>query len=236
MNDTFNSIDRDASDVPEVVPIFPLPGVVLLPHTLMPLHIFEPRYRMMTHDALAGDRLLALARLRDGFEPFYYTRHAPIHSTVCIGRIVEYEELEDGCYNFLLLGVARAEVMREIRDRPYRLGAIEVRSSLDASDETESCAMRIELADLVRQAENLPPKTRACLAQLIQREPSLCELSDAVAAATEMPDELRQSLLENLDSFSRCEILSDHLKILAKTHDAAHRRARRALQHEWNLN
>src|SRR5207244_1505389 len=103
------------------VPLFPLPGVVLFPRAVLPLHIFEQRYREMTADALVGDRLIAMAMLRPGWEKSYYSCPA-IDPVVCIGRIVSHEMLADGKYNFLLQGIARAEVVSESKgDKRYRV-------------------------------------------------------------------------------------------------------------------
>ena len=70
-------------------PLFPLPEVVLFPHVLLPLHIFEPRYRQMTEDALRGYRFMALAMLQPDADPALV--HAPIHDSVCLGRITAEE-------------------------------------------------------------------------------------------------------------------------------------------------
>src|SRR5947209_4114241 len=87
----------------EAVPLFPLPNVVLFPRAVLPLHIFEERYRAMMADALAGDRQVAMALLKPGWEKNYYARPA-IEPVVCLGRILSHERLPDGCYNFLLQG------------------------------------------------------------------------------------------------------------------------------------
>lgn len=105
------------------VPLFPLPGVVLFPRAVLPLHIFEHRYRLMTADALAGDRLVAMALLKPGWEKDYHGRPA-IEPVVCVGRILSSERLPDGKYNFLLQGVARATVVHEKFDRPYRYAGL----------------------------------------------------------------------------------------------------------------
>jgi Lon protease-like protein len=101
------------------VPLFPLPNVVLLPRAILPLHIFEERYKAMTADALEGERLIAMALLRAGWEKDYY--HRPqIEPVVCVGKILSHERLPDGKYNFLLQGVLRATVVREVGDESYR--------------------------------------------------------------------------------------------------------------------
>ena len=97
----------------EAVPLFPLPNVVLFPHALLPLHIFEERYKAMTADALAGRRLVAMALLSPGWEKCYYGR-PPLEPVVCVGRIVSHERLPDGKFNLLLRGELRASIEREV--------------------------------------------------------------------------------------------------------------------------
>src|SRR5947199_1511729 len=106
------------------VPLFPLPNVVLFPRAVLPLHIFEERYKQMTHDALRGKRQIAMALLRPGWEKNYYPRPA-IERVVCVGTILSHERLPDGKYNFLLQGHTRARVVRELGDRTYRLAELE---------------------------------------------------------------------------------------------------------------
>jgi Lon protease-like protein len=106
------------------VPLFPLPNVVMFPRAVLPLHIFEERYKAMTAAALRGDRQIAMALLRPGWERDYYQKPA-IEPVVCIGTILTHEKLPDGKYNFLLQGHTRAKVVREIDGKPYRLASLE---------------------------------------------------------------------------------------------------------------
>src|ERR1043165_7214314 len=85
----------------EIVPIFALPGVVLFPRAVLPLHIFEERYKAMTRDALECDRRIAMALLRPGWEKTYHGR-PDIEPVVCVGNILTHERMADGKYNFLL--------------------------------------------------------------------------------------------------------------------------------------
>src|SRR5947199_7503065 len=87
-----------------VIRLFPLPNLVLFPGAMQPLHIFEPRYRQMTADALAGDRLIAMALPQPGWEPHYLGKPA-LHPVACLGRILAEQELADGRYNILLRGL-----------------------------------------------------------------------------------------------------------------------------------
>jgi len=89
-----------------VLPIFPLPEVTLFPHTFLPLHIFEARYRAMVADALARDRRLAVARLEPGYERTYDGR-PPVRAVAGAGEIVNWERQSSGRYNILLKGLCR---------------------------------------------------------------------------------------------------------------------------------
>ena len=109
------------------VRLFPLPNVVLFPQVMLPLHVFEPRYRRLTADALAGDRLITMALLRPGWEADYHGRPA-VYSAGCAGRLERCEPLEDGRFNILLRGLSRFRVVEEHAGEPYRLATVEVLS------------------------------------------------------------------------------------------------------------
>jgi Lon protease-like protein len=103
------------------IPIFPLPSVVFFPHTLLPLHIFEARYRQMLADCLAGERRLAVVLLKPGWEADYYGR-PPVCSVAGAGEIVASEGLPDGRSNILLKGLGRIMIEGEIPSpKPYRI-------------------------------------------------------------------------------------------------------------------
>src|SRR4051795_3353856 len=121
--------DAEADPYPDLsaVPLFPLPNVVLFPRAVLPLHVFEERYKAMTADALAGRRKVAMALLRPGWEKNYYGR-PEIDPVVCVGTIVSHERLPDGKYNFLLQGHSRARIVREHNPhgKPYRRADLEL--------------------------------------------------------------------------------------------------------------
>ena len=102
------------------VPVFPLPNVVFFPDALLPLHIFEPRYRAMTAAARDGERLLAVATLLPGWEKDYDGSPA-FHPLATVGRIVHLQELEDGRFNLVLHGLERVRLEEEFTDLPFRL-------------------------------------------------------------------------------------------------------------------
>ena len=124
------------------VPLFPLPNVVLFPQAVLPLHIFEERYKLMVADAVKGARQIAMALLQPGWEKNYHC-HPGIDPVVCVGTILSHERLADGRYNLLLQGTTRAKVIRESTEYPYRLA--ELRPLIDEP------VMEIDLADERRQ-------------------------------------------------------------------------------------
>jgi len=116
---------------PRRVPIFPLAEVVLFPGAVLPLHIFEPRYQSMLEDALDGDRLIALALLKQCDRKEYQAR-PPFHETVCIGHVIHHESLDDGRSNIALLGISAGHAVAVEADKPYRMAKVEL--LLDATD------------------------------------------------------------------------------------------------------
>src|SRR5438876_6736668 len=107
------------------VRLFPLPNVVLFPKVLLPLHIFEPRYRQMTADALASDRQIAMVLLREGTAGASEER-PPIHPVACLGKIIDEQRLEDGRYHIVLRGLSRVRIVSEIdHAKLYRSARVE---------------------------------------------------------------------------------------------------------------
>src|SRR5688572_20297593 len=106
-----------AADLPQVIPVFPLDGALLLPHGALPLNIFEPRYLNMVDDAMAGERLIGMVQTRNGGE-----RDRPrLASVGCVGRITSFSETGDGRYLITLTGVSRFTVGAELPvHTPYR--------------------------------------------------------------------------------------------------------------------
>ena len=103
------------------VPIFPLPDVTLFPRTLLPLHIFEARYRAMVGDALARDRRICMVRLRPGYEASYAGK-PDVFAVGGLGEIVSCERLATGRYDLVLRGEARVRIVREHpSDTLYRM-------------------------------------------------------------------------------------------------------------------
>ena len=106
--------------LPSRFPIFPLPNVVLFPGAQLPLHVFEPRYRLMAADALAAEKVIGMVLIRPGETPMQ--PRAPIFGIGCAGHMHRIQQLPDGRLNFILLGERRFRIARECEeDKPYRL-------------------------------------------------------------------------------------------------------------------
>lgn len=103
----------DATQFRGTARLFPLPNLVVFPHVMQPLHIFEPCYLQMFEEAIETDQLIAMAVLSPGWEHDYEGR-PPIRSTACLCRVATHHKTEQGTYNALLLGVSRIKILREL--------------------------------------------------------------------------------------------------------------------------
>jgi Lon protease-like protein len=103
--------DPSFEALPTTLPIFPLPGALLLPHGKLPLNIFEPRYLAMIRDALASDRMIGMIQPT---EPESDGKVQALYKTGCAGRITTFSETEDGRYLITLTGLCRFGVAREV--------------------------------------------------------------------------------------------------------------------------
>jgi Lon protease-like protein len=112
------------SNMSDLLPLFPLPNVVLFPNVFLPLHIFEPRYRDMVRDAIAGDRMIGMVLLRPGWQQDY-AGQPPVYPIGCSGVITHVEQLADGRYNIVLRGVERFRILNEDHARSYRRASVE---------------------------------------------------------------------------------------------------------------
>lgn len=110
--------------LPRVIPLFPLPNVVLFPGMPLPLHVFEPRYRSMVADTLAGPGMIGMVLLRPGWEADYHGR-PPVYAVGCAGRMEQCEPLNDGRFDIVLKGASRFRIREEHGGKPYRLASVD---------------------------------------------------------------------------------------------------------------
>jgi Lon protease-like protein len=109
--------------------VFPLTGALLFPRAQLPLHLFEPRYRALITDALARDRRIGMVQPREGGDD----RRPALYDVGCVGRIAQFEALDDGRFNIVLEGITRFRILSEMDvATPFR----QVQASFDDYDDT----------------------------------------------------------------------------------------------------
>jgi Lon protease-like protein len=197
--------------LPDRIPIFPLPNVVLFPHVFLPLHIFEARYREMVADAIDGDRLIGMVLLRDGWQ-----RHAgpnpPIFPIGCAGRLTHVAALPDGRYNIVLRGVDRFRVLNEDLSRAYRIGMIELLADGSTAGRQE------HLQGGRRRIEDLLDRQAAAgAAARIPPGMADAELVNVLSQYLAFEPIEKQALLEKGGPCERCAALIDLLEMRLMT-------------------
>jgi len=117
-----------------IVPVFPLSTIVFFPNTLLPLHIFEQRYRDMLSDSLNSEKIIAMALLKPGWDDNYYGS-PDVFEIAGMGRIVSSETFDDGRSNIVLYGLKRIKLVEFTDDTPYRKARIEILNNKNGNDE-----------------------------------------------------------------------------------------------------
>lgn len=201
---------------PKTVRLFPLPNLTLFPHVMQPLHVSEPRYLKLTDEALANDRLIAMATLASGWENDY-EGCPPVCQTACLSRITSYHRLEDGSYNLLLAGVRRVRLLRELPSaKGFREADVEV---LEDHYPAEDAAARLGLYRELRGALSrvLPglPETDDQFEQLFGGEVSLGILTDLISYMLDVELEAKLALLAEVNVDRRAKLLLGHLSAAA---------------------
>lgn len=206
-----SSIDNSAdwpSDFCGKVRLFPLPNLVLFPHVVQPLHVFEPRYCAMLQDALASDSLIAMALLQPGWETSCQTR-PKIAKTVCVGKVISHTPTEDGRHNILLVGLKRATILQELdTDLAFRTANVKVHSDVYPA---KGVACREELMERLQRlfAHFVPDGLAAqeSLGQLVGKGLPLGILTDTISYALNLPFAIKQQLLAESNVDVRCRLL-----------------------------
>jgi uncharacterized protein len=194
------------------LPLFPLPTVVLFPNVFLPLHIFEPRYRQMVADALAGDRIIGMVTLRPGHDD-EYEGAPPIYATGCSGLITHVEQMEDGRYNLVLRGIEKFTVHTEETPAPGRLYRSAVITPIDeAVPATDRDALRQERKKL--QAILAPMLDGGLEGRLPEAMPDE-DLINALAQYLEFEPIEKLALLERQGPLARCRSMVELLEMKA---------------------
>ena len=191
-----------------LVPLFPLSSVVFFPNTLLPLHIFEPRYRDMVNTSLESEKIIGMALLKPGWESDYYS-NPDVYDVIGMGRIVSSERFEDGKINIVLYGLKRARIVEIVKDLPYRLARVSLLDNIyNPSDE----ALRGELEGLINKWNlYLDDKQKSHRININTKLP-LENLTDALASLI-FPNVFdKQKLLEETDVQRRAQFILKDLK------------------------
>lgn len=195
-------------DFGKVVRLFPLSNVVLFPGVVQALHIFELRYRQLTHDALQSDELITMAMENVGHVNSDDPR-PELLSTVCIGKVISHTQFDDGRYNLLLVGTARARTTKEIvTDHPYRMAEVEVlEDSLRYAPE-DAGPLRQQVLDLFRMlVDQRGISDVESLSRLFDGDVPLGQLCDLICFACGAEPSQQQRVLEESEICRRAEIL-----------------------------
>jgi len=177
------------------MPLFPLPDVVFFPKTLLPLHVYEPRYRTLASDALERDQAICTALLRPGWEADYYGS-PEVYPVGCIGRIVQHTKLPDGRYNITLQGEGKVRIEEQVRVEPYRIVRVQPIQDDDAWTLRDNVAQEaIELVRLFRQVhEGQGPSL--LLAETFGQNMSPESILNTVAMHLNVEPDMKERLLE----------------------------------------
>lgn len=206
----FSDVTQLPDDFDGLVRLFPLPGLVLFPHAMLPLHFFEPRYVEMLHESLAGDGLIAMATLLDAETGKKSTAPA-ISQTVCVGKIVSHAELDGDRHNILMIGVRRGQIRRELEtSRSFRSAHIEL---IDDIYVPAAASKRTELKRrlLTSFGEIIPSESRSQqnLQELMASQMGVGPITDIIAYTLPFAPEDKLKLLGLNDVDARAKHLID---------------------------
>ncbi|MES1207355.1 MAG: LON peptidase substrate-binding domain-containing protein [Pseudomonadota bacterium] len=208
LSDAGEASDRTFQESLRRLPMFPLPNVVLFPQALLPLHIFEERYKKMARDLLSSHRHLAVAMLQSPSDAADMGR-PPVRPIMGVGEVVVAHELPDGRFNLVVRGRARVHLDEEVpTDEPYRVITASLRADLPPANPSELSDADQSLRALVgRLAESIPDGGEL-LRQVVASQTAPFELADVLASALIVDPHKRQRLLETRDGLRRIEIVT----------------------------
>lgn len=204
------------------VRLFPLPDLVLFPHVMQPLHIFEPRYRALLEDALGDDRLIAMATLAPGWESDYEGR-PPLYPVACLGQITTHHRLDDGTYNLLLLGLQRVRLIRELSPTSsFREAEVELCEDCGSPHRpTARATLRRKLREAFLEILPVLPEAQEQLDQLLGSDVSLGVLTDMISYMLDLDLCDKEALLAQTDVHRRAELLLEHLLVAGADYHTA---------------
>jgi len=188
--------------------LFPLPDLVMFPHVMQPLHIYEPRYRDLLNAALDSDGLMAMCMLAPGWESNYEGRPA-ILPHACLGKVVTHQRQEDGHYNVLLLGLRRILIDSELpADRSYREAKVTLLEDFCHTENDDARhALQAELTEKFQEGLPQDQPSHPNVEELLSSEIPLSVLTDLVSFAVPLDLKTKSELLGESDIDRRAEML-----------------------------
>lgn len=219
--DHLDAFDNGILNIPEVIPVFPLTDVVLLPGEVLPLHIFEPRYRSMVRDSISGQRVIGMVEFQadagDSSVP-------PIRKVGCAGFIAEHKELPDGRFLIWLLGLERFTIDEELPSTTLYRQARVTYTPIDEKPDSLAglLPVRSELHKILPQLVDLDNADRGAL------EGQMSDITDSqlIALASqilELPGDRKRELLEATTHAERYMLLYEDLYRYLDGHSAIDR-------------
>ena len=188
------------------IPLFPLPNLVLFPHVLVPLHIFEERYKVMINNCIDRDEVFGVVLLRSGAET---ESEDTIHRLGVTARVVRVERLENGRMNILTEGESRFRIRRLTHQEPFWMGTVDLFDDIDTPHSVES--LYDEVAELYRKLEELGAKLGSSDEADAALPESAIDLSYMISYVLEIESDEKQKLLEMTSTAERLRALVAHL-------------------------
>ncbi|HEY2800677.1 MAG TPA: LON peptidase substrate-binding domain-containing protein [Chthoniobacterales bacterium] len=195
--------------LPTTVPVMPLPGVLLFPNALLPLHIFEPRFREMLEHALRADRMVCVALVRP--ERHHWRISADFFPVSTVGLIRACVGRNDGTSDLILQGIERVKFTSFTQETPYPVARVKaLKTQTNLTVETDALAAKVLefYAQLRSSGRDLPEKVDRYLSEMSDPE----MLADLIASTFISDVERRQQLLEELDLNQRLRLLIQYLR------------------------
>lgn len=188
--------------IPKTIPVMTLPGTVFFPRTLLPLHIFEPRYRLMLAETLRSHRIMAVTLL-DEADPTVPPAEEKPHRIATAGVIRACQKNDDGTSNLILEGLERIEIVEIVRERPFRL--IQISSATGSADEPgeEAHALRQQLLRVLRTTTKVDPSLPQKLADRLEEIQDPSAFCDLLVFSLAENARFKQRMLELFDPGER---------------------------------
>ena len=197
--------------VPETVPVMTLPDTVFFPQALLPLHIFEPRYRQMLRDVLASHRLFAVAQL-DANQQKNPKLIEPLHHIASVGIIRACQKGENDTSNLLLQGICRVEVKEIVQEKPYRIIAVQPITTSAGLHHAELEALRFEVMRLLNLRRRLGTPAPKGMTRFLESIEDIDTFADLAVFNLCEDSAVKQQLLETLETGRRLRLFATSLK------------------------